>query len=157
MGTSARGMGKSRIRKVEKEYPGRNIRLIEQKKARGKGDSVHKGFEQATGDVVMILDTDLTVVPVAAPRRFGGGIMKRSDGAGLFRKFRSVWGLRPHLWRRKAEFKNGRIAGPISGTDVWEDEDKTILPRLAPPQDVLDRDEKVEIHIGDLKSSFVSS
>lgn len=34
----------------------------------GKGDAVRKGFENATGDVLMILDADLTVAPEALPR-----------------------------------------------------------------------------------------
>ncbi len=34
----------------------------------GKGDAVRLGFEHATGDVLMILDADLTVPPEALPR-----------------------------------------------------------------------------------------
>ncbi len=34
----------------------------------GKGDAVRKGFEAATGDVLMILDADLTVPPEDLPR-----------------------------------------------------------------------------------------
>ncbi len=34
----------------------------------GKGDAVRKGFAAATGDVVMILDADLTVAPEDLPR-----------------------------------------------------------------------------------------
>ena len=36
----------------------------------GKGDAVRKGFEAATGDVLMILDADLTVPPEDLPRFF---------------------------------------------------------------------------------------
>lgn len=35
---------------------------------RGKGDAVRKGFDMATGDILMILDADLTVPPAALPR-----------------------------------------------------------------------------------------
>jgi glycosyltransferase involved in cell wall biosynthesis/2-polyprenyl-3-methyl-5-hydroxy-6-metoxy-1,4-benzoquinol methylase len=34
----------------------------------GKGDAVRKGFEAATGDILMILDADLTVSPAELPR-----------------------------------------------------------------------------------------
>lgn len=34
----------------------------------GKGDAVRKGFEAATGDILMILDADLTVPPEELPR-----------------------------------------------------------------------------------------
>jgi len=43
--------------------PTRNIRLIHQGARAGKGDAVRKGFAAATGDVLMILDADLTVAP----------------------------------------------------------------------------------------------
>jgi glycosyltransferase involved in cell wall biosynthesis len=43
------------------EDPDRMLRL-------GKGDAVRKGFAAATGDVVMILDADLTVAPEDLPR-----------------------------------------------------------------------------------------
>ena len=36
----------------------------------GKGDAVRKGFEAATGDVLLILDADLTVPPEDLPRFF---------------------------------------------------------------------------------------
>jgi glycosyltransferase involved in cell wall biosynthesis len=36
----------------------------------GKGDAVRKGFDAATGDVLMILDADLTVPPEDLPRFF---------------------------------------------------------------------------------------
>ncbi|MEO8051988.1 MAG: glycosyltransferase [Acidobacteriota bacterium] len=35
---------------------------------KGKGDAVRKGFEEATGEVLMILDADLTVAPEDLPR-----------------------------------------------------------------------------------------
>lgn len=44
-----------------------NIRLIQQD-GKGKGNAVHKGFAQARGEVVMILDADLTVPPEDLPK-----------------------------------------------------------------------------------------
>jgi glycosyltransferase involved in cell wall biosynthesis/SAM-dependent methyltransferase len=72
-----------RIREMIERYRGlKNIRLIPQVpdiadgSAReapgamlklGKGDAVRKGFDAATGDVLIILDADLTVPPEALP------------------------------------------------------------------------------------------
>jgi SAM-dependent methyltransferase len=39
-----------------------------QQQGKGKADAVHLGFSQATGDILMILDADLTVMPEALPR-----------------------------------------------------------------------------------------
>lgn len=47
--------------------PGRRARLFRQK-GEGKGDAVRLGFAEATGDVLMILDADLTVPPEDLPR-----------------------------------------------------------------------------------------
>ncbi|TWT44249.1 Undecaprenyl-phosphate 4-deoxy-4-formamido-L-arabinose transferase [Phycisphaerae bacterium RAS1] len=48
--------------------PQRNMKLIPQGDGRGKGDAVRKGFAAATGDILMILDADLTVPPELLPR-----------------------------------------------------------------------------------------
>jgi glycosyltransferase involved in cell wall biosynthesis len=47
--------------------PGRSARLFRQT-GRGKGDAVRLGFGAATGDILMILDADLTVPPEDLPR-----------------------------------------------------------------------------------------
>ena len=44
-----------------------NIKVLKQD-GRGKGDAVRKGFAAATGDVLMILDADLTMPPEALPK-----------------------------------------------------------------------------------------
>ncbi|MEK9942988.1 MAG: glycosyltransferase [Gammaproteobacteria bacterium] len=44
------------------EYPKKTIRLLKQP-GKGKGDAVRCGFSSATGDVLMILDADITVPP----------------------------------------------------------------------------------------------
>jgi hypothetical protein len=51
-------------------YPERAITLIRQRDRAGKGDAVRQGFAHATGDVLMILDGDLTVRPEDLPRFF---------------------------------------------------------------------------------------
>jgi SAM-dependent methyltransferase len=44
-----------------------DIKVLKQE-GKGKGDAVRKGFVAATGDVLMILDADLTVPPEALPK-----------------------------------------------------------------------------------------
>jgi SAM-dependent methyltransferase len=46
----------------------KNMRLIHQGEGKGKGDAVRKGFAAATGDVLFILDADLTVPPEDLPK-----------------------------------------------------------------------------------------
>jgi 2-polyprenyl-3-methyl-5-hydroxy-6-metoxy-1,4-benzoquinol methylase len=55
---------------IEREIaanPSREARLLRQT-GRGKGDAVRLGFSVATGDILMILDADLTVPPEDLPR-----------------------------------------------------------------------------------------
>ena len=53
--------------RVKEAYPDRNIRTFQQP-AKGKGDAVRLGFTRAKGDIVMILDADLTVAPESMPK-----------------------------------------------------------------------------------------
>lgn len=56
------------IRRVQEKYAGRrNIRYAVQDHI-GKGDAVRKGFSMAEGDILMILDADLTVPPEDLPK-----------------------------------------------------------------------------------------
>jgi ubiquinone/menaquinone biosynthesis C-methylase UbiE len=55
------------IERVAKAYPQHAIRTLHQH-GTGKGDAVRQGFAAATGDVLMILDADLTVPPEDLPR-----------------------------------------------------------------------------------------
>lgn len=58
------------IARVMQNYRGDlRMRLLVQK-GEGKGDAVRKGFNAATGDVLMILDADLTVPPEELPKFF---------------------------------------------------------------------------------------
>jgi SAM-dependent methyltransferase len=50
------------IRRVIGAYPELDIKLLVQD-GKGKGDAVRKGFANARGDILMILDADLTVPP----------------------------------------------------------------------------------------------
>jgi len=55
------------IRRVIALHPEKNIRFLVQE-GKGKGDAVRMGFAAAQGDVLMILDADLTVPPEDLPR-----------------------------------------------------------------------------------------
>jgi 2-polyprenyl-3-methyl-5-hydroxy-6-metoxy-1,4-benzoquinol methylase len=55
------------IEKAIQKFSFRKCRLLRQK-GKGKGDAVRLGFEAATGDVLMILDADMTVPPEDLPR-----------------------------------------------------------------------------------------
>jgi len=58
-----------RIQEQMATYQGpHRIRLLHQGQGVGKGDAVRKGFEAATGEVLMILDADITVDPEALPK-----------------------------------------------------------------------------------------
>ncbi len=50
------------IQEAITKHPGRKSKLFQQK-GEGKGDAVRLGFEKAEGDVLMILDADLSVPP----------------------------------------------------------------------------------------------
>lgn len=55
------------IKRVISERPDLDIKLFKQK-GKGKGDAVRLGFEHASGDILMILDADITVPPEDLPR-----------------------------------------------------------------------------------------
>jgi ubiquinone/menaquinone biosynthesis C-methylase UbiE len=54
------------IEKAMAEHPERRCKLLVQL-GEGKGDAVRKGFAEARGEVLMILDADLTVSPESLP------------------------------------------------------------------------------------------
>ncbi|MEO6568507.1 MAG: glycosyltransferase [Opitutaceae bacterium] len=56
-----------KIQQAAAENPGRQIKIMQQT-GRGKGDAVRLGFAAATGDVLMILDADLTMPPEELPK-----------------------------------------------------------------------------------------
>ena len=51
------------IERVKRQYEDQWDIKICQQKGKGKGDAVRQGFAMATGDILMILDSDLTVRP----------------------------------------------------------------------------------------------
>lgn len=55
------------ILRVQKHYSHFNVKVLVQD-GKGKGDAVRKGFGAASGDILMILDADLTVRPEELPK-----------------------------------------------------------------------------------------
>jgi SAM-dependent methyltransferase len=55
------------IKRVAQTYPDKNIKWMVQD-GQGKGDAVRKGFSAAQGEILMILDADLTVPPEDLPK-----------------------------------------------------------------------------------------
>jgi len=55
-----------------------DIKVLKQT-GKGKGDAVRKGFDAAVGDILMILDADLTVPPEALPKFYAAITMGRGE------------------------------------------------------------------------------
>jgi len=55
------------IQRVTAKYPARNIKILKQQ-SRGKGGAVREAFAAATGDLLFILDADLTMPPEELPK-----------------------------------------------------------------------------------------
>jgi glycosyltransferase involved in cell wall biosynthesis len=68
------------IERVIKQFPAKKIKLLHQPEPKGKYDAVKIGFDAAQGDVLMILDADLTVPPEDLPKFFNA----LSEGKGEF-------------------------------------------------------------------------
>src|SRR5574341_1085294 len=67
-GQSTDGTPEAILQMIEKHRGRRDIRLLHQRPARGKGDAVRLGFDAAAGDILMILDADLSVDPEDLPK-----------------------------------------------------------------------------------------
>lgn len=64
--------------RVRDAYPDRDIKVFRQD-GKGKGDAVRKGFGLARGDIVMILDADLTVPPESLGKFYDALVMRRGE------------------------------------------------------------------------------
>ena len=53
--------------RVKEAYPEKNIQVFKQS-GKGKGNAVREGFEKSNGDILMILDADLTTPPEDLPK-----------------------------------------------------------------------------------------
>lgn len=57
-----------KIQEIQKKYSASHNIKIGQQKGKGKADAVREGYKIATGDILMILDADLTVPPEDLPK-----------------------------------------------------------------------------------------
>jgi len=64
--------------RVKAAYPDRDIKVFRQP-GKGKGDAVRKGFAEARGDILMILDADLTVPPESMPKFYNAIASSRGE------------------------------------------------------------------------------
>ncbi len=66
------------IKRIKEKYPEKDIKILVQD-GKGKGDAVRKGFDAATGDILMILDADLTVRPEELPKFYEAIVNGKAD------------------------------------------------------------------------------
>lgn len=67
------------ILRVKEAYKNRFSVLAFQQKGKGKNDAVRVGFTHATGDLLTILDADLTMPPELLPRFYESYVMGHAD------------------------------------------------------------------------------
>ncbi|UCD29339.1 MAG: glycosyltransferase [Planctomycetota bacterium] len=68
------------IKRCIETYPDKTIRFIPQQGRKGKGQAVRQGFDAAQGEVLMILDADMTVAPEDLPKFYNA----LAEGKGEF-------------------------------------------------------------------------
>jgi len=68
------------IRRVKELYPQKRIKILQQT-GKGKGNAVREGFAVADGDLLMILDADLTMPPEELPKFYHAVVSGRCDFA----------------------------------------------------------------------------
>ena len=64
---------------IVEKYKGTHDIKIGRQDGKGKGDAVRKGFAAASGDVLMILDADLTVPPEDLPRFYEALVFNKGE------------------------------------------------------------------------------
>jgi hypothetical protein len=83
------------IERVQKKYSNKQIRFIVQN-GRGKGNAVREGFSAASGDVLIILDGDLTVPPEEMPKFYEALVARKGE---LINGSRLVYGMEDEAMR----------------------------------------------------------
>lgn len=68
-----------KIQDIQKKYASSHDIKIGQQKNKGKADAVREGFAMATGDILMILDADLTVPPEDLPKFYSAIASNKGD------------------------------------------------------------------------------
>jgi SAM-dependent methyltransferase len=125
------------IHRVIEEHPDLDIRVLVQS-GKGKGDAVRLGFENARGDVLMILDADLTVAPEDLGKFYGVICDRRAEfvngtrlvyplGPGAMRRLNLVAN---HAFARLFSWLlNQRLTDTLCGTKVLRKEDYEAISR----------------------------
>ncbi|MFC1849897.1 glycosyltransferase family 2 protein [candidate division CSSED10-310 bacterium] len=67
-----------KIVQCQRDFPDKNIVLV-QGKGLGKAEAIREGMQAATGDVCLILDADLTVIPEDLPQFYEALVSRRAD------------------------------------------------------------------------------
>lgn len=67
------------IQKIQAKYKDTHDIKIAQQDGKGKGDAVRKGYNMATGDILFILDADLTVPPEDLPKFYHALQTRKGD------------------------------------------------------------------------------
>jgi SAM-dependent methyltransferase len=66
------------IERVQAAYPAKDIKIMRQT-GKGKGNAVREAFDAAGGDILMILDADLTVSPEELPKFYDALCQKKGE------------------------------------------------------------------------------
>ncbi len=64
--------------RVQMNYPDKDIKVLRQS-GKGKGNAVREAFDVATGDVLMILDADLTMPPEELPKFYDALLYNKGE------------------------------------------------------------------------------
>lgn len=83
------------VKRVCDLYPEKNISYYVQE-GKGKGDAVRLGFAKASGDVLMILDADLTVAPEELPKFYNALLAGKGE---FINGSRLVYGMESEAMR----------------------------------------------------------
>ena len=83
------------IQRVAQKYPHRNIKLLKQQ-SKGKGGACREAFAAATGDLLFILDADLTMPPEELPKFYE---VARSGAADFVNGVRLVYPMEQEAMR----------------------------------------------------------
>ena len=98
------------IQRIIQANPQKNIRFMVQD-GKGKGDAVRKAFKSAVGDILMILDADLTVPPEDLPKFYRALV----DGKGDFiNGCRLIYTMEDHAMRSLNVLGNKFFASAFS-------------------------------------------
>ena len=75
-------------------YAGKHDIKVLKQDGKGKGDAVRKGFADATGDILMILDADLTMPPEDLPKFYNAHRQRQGASSSTARGWSIRWKTR---------------------------------------------------------------